>query len=899
MNEETPEGIAPEGISNEVPGGAVNHVLHEGGLGEVPGGIPPGEDITVHVGDVVGNAERQLSTAELRNILHFRHPHKFSDFSQSNTIGLGGMGSVFAVHDTEFNRLVALKTLRPAYRNDTKYVDNFVREARITAQIDHPNVVPVHQLGILSDAGVYFTMKLVEGENLRSVIKKLESGEAEYLEKYSLNVMLDIFLAICNAISFAHSKGIIHRDLKPGNIMIGPFGEVLVMDWGMAKYRAEQDSATTGQTIDLQSEIADALPDDSIELDIDSEPGTLHGTPVFMAPEQAQGLAAEVDERTDIHGLGTILYSILTLRRSRFSPELTQEEILQKAAVSEFPPPIKVAAPGRPVPQELDAICRKALAHNKADRYISVQGLIREVRNFRDGFPVNAYSNRTWYRVVKSCQRRPSLPFAIAVVMLSTILALMLVALLPDKEVDNLFDTAAAYASSGNRATDTAITLLAKREQYLAENSEPSFAEIRQLQRDIELAAIEADHSFQVALDLLISASPQGRFSEKSLQIQADIFARKLAYAIESKNYDAVRAISYQLHNQYGYLNEHMREHYEQLLSETAQKRRREGFLDIRATGAEIEVLNAEVTASGSRFVASSRDFVEMFIPVGSYVATVSSGKTKASFPFVVTPGQEVTLRPELPRSIPADTVYVPPGEFLYGWELAPQWVRSRYLPGYFIGDNEVTIAEYREFFNELVDPDLQVKYMPLYIPLDGVRRFEPIYLADGTIAAPLTPDMPVFGIIPEAAQAYCRWYGEKRALNCRLPDQYEWEKAARGVDGRAYPWGNLLLEENALFVGNPRSSYFPFAAGVNAFLTDRSVYGARNMAGNVREYVLSRTADLPGVLLKGGGRRSTAIEMMSAATGVPHPSQSDAGFRILIELNPDEQFPNIDNIIL
>ena len=881
MSEETPEIMVPGGEPPAEPGDV------------------PVEDSTVHVGDIIGASERQLSTDELRGILRLKQPRKFSDFTESSTIGLGGMGSVFAVHDAGFNRLVALKTLRPAYRNDTKYVDNFLREARITAQIDHPNVVPVHQMGILSDAGAYFTMKLVEGESLRSVIKKLEAGNEEYLEKYTLNVMLDIFLAICNAIGFAHSKGIIHRDLKPGNIMIGSFGEVMVMDWGMAKYRAEQDSATTGQKIDLQSEIAEALPSDTVELDLDSEPGTLHGTPAFMAPEQALGLAGEVDERTDIHGLGTILYSILTLRRSRFSVEITQEEIIRKAAASDFPSAAKAAAPGRPVPQELDAICRKALAHHKADRYISVQGIIRDIRNFRDGFPVSAYSRRSWYNLVKYCQRRPTLPFAVAVAVLSLLFALMIVVLLPNRETEGLFDTATAYTANGNRATDRAMTLLAEREQYLSGNQEASFAEIRQLQRDIERVAIEADYAFQVALDLLLTASPEGRFSEESLRIQADIFARKLAYAIESRNYDAIRAISSQLHSRYGHLSEHMREHYGPLMYEAAQKRREEGFLDIQADGVEIEVLHAVSSDSGSRFVTSGKDYVEMFIPVGSYVATVSRGKTRASFPFVVTPGEEVMLRPVLPLSIPADTVYVPPGEFLHGWELAPLWLRSRYLPGYFIGDNEITIGEYREFFDALTDPELRKKYMPLYIPLDGGRRFEPIYLPDGGIATPLAADMPVFGIIPEAAQAYCRWYGERHSVRCRLPDQYEWEKAARGVDGRAYPWGDKLLAENALFVGNPRSSYFPYAAGVNAFLTDRSVYGARNMAGNVREYVLSKSADLPGILLKGGGRRSTAIEMMSAATGVPHPSQSDAGFRILIELNPDEQFPAVDPIWL
>ena len=258
------------------------------------------EDATLNVEAAVEHIERQLSPDELRNILDLKQPDQFGDFSENSTIGVGGIGAVFAVHDSQFNRLVALKVLRPAYRNDSKDIDNFVREARITAQIDHPNVVPVHQLGVLKDAGAYFTMKLVEGENLRVILKKLESGEPEYLKKYTLSHLLDIFLAVCNGVSFAHSKGIIHRDLKPGNVMVGSYGEVLVMDWGLAKYRADQDSATTGQKIDLNSEIFQAV-DNDVKTQFDTIAGTLHGTPAFMAPEQARRNSEEIDQRTHIY----------------------------------------------------------------------------------------------------------------------------------------------------------------------------------------------------------------------------------------------------------------------------------------------------------------------------------------------------------------------------------------------------------------------------------------------------------------------------------------------------------------------------------------------------------------------------------------------------------------------
>jgi len=272
-------------------------------------------------------------------------------------IGRGGMGSVRVAIDQRMHRKVAMKLFEPATDGSERLARRFVDEAQVTGQLDHPHIVPIHELA-LDARGMpsFFTMKLVRGHHLGQVIDDL--GE-DRLEARNLERIVKIVLKICDAVSFAHSHGVIHRDLKPGNVMVGSHGQVYVMDWGLALVRA-----------------ATPKHDEAEE--------RLHaiGTPAFMAPEQAWARLEEIDERTDVYGLGGILYYALT----GGPPHVADDPLaaIQHAREGTIRHPGK-AKSGRPQPPELCRITMRALATRPADRYASVVELQGELEQFMRG----------------------------------------------------------------------------------------------------------------------------------------------------------------------------------------------------------------------------------------------------------------------------------------------------------------------------------------------------------------------------------------------------------------------------------------------------------------------------------------------------------------------------------
>ncbi len=265
-------------------------------------------------------------------------------------IGQGGMGAVFLVHDRELDRRVALKVLHVG-SDDTDVTARMMKEACILARLEHPSIVPVHDCGVLPDGRVYYTMKLVRGQRLDQCI----SPTTALVER------LQLFLKICDAIAFAHAQGVLHRDLKPQNIMLGAFGEVLVLDWGVAQVRGDGPSNSgpgAGPPI-----IATQM-----------KQGTVVGTPGYMSPEQARGEVGLIDERADVYALGAILHFLLTGR-----------------APSPATAPVPPRKFDRSIPRPLEAICMKALAGERDERQASVAELSGDVADFLAGRRVRAY----------------------------------------------------------------------------------------------------------------------------------------------------------------------------------------------------------------------------------------------------------------------------------------------------------------------------------------------------------------------------------------------------------------------------------------------------------------------------------------------------------------------------
>jgi serine/threonine protein kinase len=297
-------------------------------------------------------------------------------------IARGGMGAVMRGVDQGIHREVAIKFL--LNHADERETTRFIEEAQITGQLEHPNIVPVHLLGAYEDGRCFFSMKMVRGRSLADILKE-QADEASKSE-YSLVRLLNIFISICNALGYAHSRGIIHRDLKPANIMVGEWGEVYVMDWGLAKVLGQESGVRNQESGGRPSKVEISR---AVDANL-TQAGAVLGTPSYMPPEQAMGEA--VDQRSDIYSLGAILYEILTL-----SPPVGRSgdklAVLVRVAEGEIKPP-EQQAPLRArqgwIPAELSAVAMKALARNPDDRYQSVDLLQRDIQLYLEGRSVSA-----------------------------------------------------------------------------------------------------------------------------------------------------------------------------------------------------------------------------------------------------------------------------------------------------------------------------------------------------------------------------------------------------------------------------------------------------------------------------------------------------------------------------
>lgn len=326
------------------------------------------------------------SAPSVRDIIS--HAQAETKYIVDRTIGKGGMGAVLSTVDQDIRRKVAMKVMLSKDSADTPKVKRFLEEAQITGQLEHPNIVPVHEIGIDEDSKIYFTMKLVQGENLETILANCENNVEDYSEKFSLGNLIQLFMKLCDGISYAHSKGVIHRDLKPENIMIGSFGEVLVMDWGIAKIIGQKDTVAENSVSQLEDSAKHTQTMEGIVL----------GTPAYMPPEQAWGHISELDERSDIFSLGAILYKILTLKAPYEGQNLMA--VLQKAQNRELVSP-DIRTPQKNIPAELNAICLKALAYEQEKRYGSVLELKRDLQLYLDGKSVSAKKDNLFIRTKK------------------------------------------------------------------------------------------------------------------------------------------------------------------------------------------------------------------------------------------------------------------------------------------------------------------------------------------------------------------------------------------------------------------------------------------------------------------------------------------------------------------
>ncbi len=377
-------------------------------------------------------------------------------------VARGGMGAILKIWDDDLRRALAMKVVlckddsstgeTPSI--DPKTLGRFLEEAQITGQLEHPGIVPVHELGLDAAGRVYFTMRLVRGEDLRRIFEHVRDGTDGWNPTRALGVMLKV----CEAVSYAHSKGVIHRDLKPGNVMVGKFGEVYVMDWGLARVHGREDkhdlrirSLAPSTMSQIRTEGRE-LAGEASDAPLITMDGDVVGTPSYMPPEQAMGQLAALGPHSDVYSIGAMLYQLVSgempyvPRNAHFSAHMIVASVLHG-------PPRAVHELAPQTPPELIAIVERAMAREIHDRYPTVQSLADDLRAYVEGRVVRAYETGAWAETRKWVLRNKPLAASLAAALVVAIVG------------------AIAFALKANEATSARDELAGKNVELSTTNS--------------------------------------------------------------------------------------------------------------------------------------------------------------------------------------------------------------------------------------------------------------------------------------------------------------------------------------------------------------------------------------------------------------------------------------------
>ena len=431
-------------------------------------------------------------------------PEARDRYTLSRLHATGGIGRVWLARDAKLGRDVALKELRPERADNPVVWARFLREAQVTGQLEHPGIVPIYEVGRRpEDQQPFYTMRFVRGRTLAEAVAayhlRQARGEAGPLE---LRELLLNFVGVCNAAAYAHSRGVLHRDLKPQNVVLGDYGEVIVLDWGLAKLIGEAD------------EEAVPLPAAAVK-DVEATmPGQVLGTPAYMAPEQAEGRLDLLDARTDVYGLGAILYVILT-----GSPPFTGDETegVLRRVVHELPARPRSLAPA--APPALEAVCLKALDKKPANRYGTAKELAAEVQRWLADEPVEAYREPLPVRAGRFARRHRTGVAVAGVLLVAGVVALGVNTVLVNRQ-KALAESQKVRAEENFQLAQTAVNDMytGVAEKWLAQESH-----MEPVQRDFLVKALEFYEQV---------ATPDG--SSREVRLEAAKSARRVG-SIQSK----------------------------------------------------------------------------------------------------------------------------------------------------------------------------------------------------------------------------------------------------------------------------------------------------------------------------------------------------------------------------
>lgn len=745
-------------------------------------------------------------------------PSLFSErYELLQLLGRGGAGEVWRVLDHTMGRNLAIKFLKK-HPPEERSLSRFMREAQITSQMQHPGIVPVHDVGRLTDGRWYYTMKEVYGRTLTSLISRFHSQVedkqlAPAAERITLRRLLDIFLTVCQTVAYAHSCGVIHRDLKPDNVMVGQFGEVLVLDWGIAKVVGAQ---TPGDSLVVSPPIESREDDQHHH----TEMGDIVGTLTYMAPEQAAGEVDNLTPATDVFALGLMLYEILCGQAAYGRGTLTHM-ILQ--AYTARPRPLRellASQPEQMVSDELIQVVERAMERSSQDRFPDAGALAEQIQGWLEG----AQRRDRALQVVRQADE-----------------------LLP--EIGRLREVALVQKSVAE------TELKALRPLAPVTQKGPlwrSLEQAEELLRQADLMQIDYLQKLRGALEIQTSL-PEAH--------------QRLATYYHGLHQDAEAGGDVGAAAQAEVL---LRTYVRR--GEFAAYLKGDGALSLVTEPARAEVLLYRYVQRDRRLipeyvgVLGHTPLHGVSLPQGSYLLKLRApGRADVLYPVYIArqehwdgiPPQETTPYPiYLPRydEVGSHECYVPAGWFWLGgdkeaFSCLPK--QRMWVDGFVVKTFTITNAEYLTFLNNLVDlgrGEQALRWAPreragapgtlgdLLLGRDHQGHF---YLRIDSDGDEWRPDESIGDVDWYSCRAYAQWEAERTGLEWRLPFEYEWEKAARGVDGRYFPFGNFIDPTWASYRDSHEGR--PRAHDVDTFPLDESPYGIRAMAGGCRVWCLEQ----------------------------------------------------------
>ena len=726
------------------------------------------------------------------------------------TLGEGGQGSVELVLDQDLGRQVALKTLLPDKRGERQLLDLY-REARITGQLDHPHIITIYDAGQLPDGRLYYTMPRMPGESLHNVLVRLRRGQAEAARRWRQIPLVQVLVRACQGVGHAHSLGVIHRDLKPANILLGDHGEVLVVDWGIARVLGgpSGDAPSVRRLWSLPG---------------DARRERVRGSPPYMAPEQIQH-PDQVTAAADVFCLGVVLYEALT-RVVPFGGDDVDEIV--DSLCHDRPVPPRERAPERSIPAPLEEICLRALEKFPGHRYADAFEMAEALEDFLSGGRRQQAASRRLREAGSMRSRHRALSERRAAARRTLGLATFPAGAVREQPALEAHRELQERYDSLDRATEGVFSEAAWA-AHRALALDPDHAEARELLGELYAARY-------AEAELLDSRREKAWF--RALLRQFD--DRRWGRWIRSGATLSVSTLPFQTRLELHRLTE------------------RDGRL---TPGERIE------TQEDGRWSLAPGRYALSPAPAGDEPAPWH-------YPVRLAREQRRSLVIDLRGEEDAGGLFcfVPGGPAVLGGDRLADGAgaaRTPLIPPFAVARHPVTVGAYARFLAWVGEDRVAL-----------ARRHRP---PDFDAQRQAGDTRPVTAVRFVDAVAYCGWLSEASGATLRLPTANEWEKAARGADGRPFPWGDRLTPDScaSIWSGAPGGPPPP----VGSHETDRSPFGVEDCAGGVWEW--TGTAVDERRLVVGGSIVSGAAGCRSAVRRALDPDQRlpFLGFRVVREL--------------